>query len=163
MSTNNIVKTNADQQPMEPFLCPLCCEHDLSPTASSGVTLSSCGHRSCKTCLIKWIEKEETSGQLTPPTCPFCRSPISESDASKVMGRTLQPRNAIAAQKNGEENIDDLTLQWLNEQTVLCPGCSSRVQKDGGCNHVTCLCGYNFCYSCRGSGSSFEGRCGCNI
>jgi len=71
-----------------------------------------------------------------------------------ILGRPFKQREALARPAN--EEIDDLTLQWFNDQTKLCPGCGSRVEKLDGCDHMTCLCGCGFCFKC---GSM---RCLCN-
>lgn len=41
--------------------------------------------------------------------------------------------------------------QWTIDQDVsLCPNCITRVQKESGCNHMTCMaCGYEWCWLCR--------------
>ncbi|CAI2377442.1 unnamed protein product [Moneuplotes crassus] len=31
-----------------------------------------------------------------------------------------------------------------------CTNCKNIVEKSGGCDHITCLCGYEFCYKCGG-------------
>jgi len=31
-----------------------------------------------------------------------------------------------------------------------CPGCKKWVEKNEGCDHITCRCGYEFCYKCGG-------------
>lgn len=36
-----------------------------------------------------------------------------------------------------------------------CPKCVHWIEKSSGCNHMTCKCGYEFCYSC---GKSY-GKC----
>ncbi|KAF5337391.1 hypothetical protein D9611_003252 [Ephemerocybe angulata] len=39
--------------------------------------------------------------------------------------------------------------EWMKNSTTECPGCSCRVEKSLGCNHMTCWkCGKHFCYRC---------------
>lgn len=45
--------------------------------------------------------------------------------------------------KEGKEND-----AWLNANTKTCPKCKNPVEKNGGCNHVTCRCGQSFCWLC---------------
>jgi len=49
------------------------------------------------------------------------------------------------------------TLQGLREvfsslrkfiMTKKCPMCNTRIEKNGGCDHMTCRCGHNFCWIC---------------
>lgn len=43
------------------------------------------------------------------------------------------------------------------EMRILnCPKCGIATEKDGGCDHITCICGEHWCYAC-GEGSSAEG------
>mmetsp|Transcript_34603 Transcript_34603/g.74806 ORF Transcript_34603/g.74806 Transcript_34603/m.74806 type:complete len:384 (-) Transcript_34603:208-1359(-) len=149
-------------------VCALCCEENVSASSptSSTVILSTCHHVSCKACLVKWIEREELSGQTTPPSCPFCRCEICSEDVVAIAGRPFQPRranlnNTVAHNPNndddGDDIGDDLTLQWIIEHTVPCGGCGSPIEKAGGCDLVECLCGYRFCYGCGIPG----GECTC--
>ena len=32
-----------------------------------------------------------------------------------------------------------------------CPKCQFWVEKNTGCNHMTCMCGMQFCYQCGGN------------
>ncbi|EJK48818.1 hypothetical protein THAOC_32352, partial [Thalassiosira oceanica] len=126
------------------FACPLCCG-ELPP--SKVTTISSCGHQGCNPCFATWIERHEQSGKTSAPECPFCRTPLSDGDVVQVLGRPFAPRDALL-KPPPEEEIDELTLAWLHDNTVLCPGCGIRTNKTEGCDHITCLCGYQFCYSC---------------
>ena len=126
------------------FACPLCCG-EVPP--SNVTALSSCGHRGCNPCLATWIERHEQSGKTSAPACPFCRTPLSDEDVIQVLGRPFTPRDALL-EPPSEDEIDELTLAWLDENTVLCPGCGIRTNKTEGCDHITCLCGYQFCYRC---------------
>eukprot|EP00985_Skeletonema_marinoi_P006916 scaffold3024_cov115-Skeletonema_marinoi.AAC.2 len=137
------------------FDCPIC--YVNASTSTEGIVLTTCQHQSCKPCLVKWIEKEETSGQEAS-TCPICRVNIDEDDVHRIIGRSFEPRKVEVEEANSEE-IDEFTLHWLNENTTLCQGCGSRIEKESGCNLIECLCGYRFCYQCSAPG----GRCSCNI
>ncbi|KAG9150384.1 hypothetical protein Leryth_014562 [Lithospermum erythrorhizon] len=59
------------------------------------------------------------------------------------------------------------TVNWLTANTKYCPKCHKPVEKNGGCNLVTCVCGQHFCWLCGGATglihtwSSIEGHsCG---
>jgi len=46
---------------------------------------------------------------------------------------------------------DSETLKWLNVHTKDCPKCHSAIEKNGGCNHMTCRsCKHEFCWICMG-------------
>mmetsp|Transcript_547 Transcript_547/g.654 ORF Transcript_547/g.654 Transcript_547/m.654 type:complete len:638 (+) Transcript_547:37-1950(+) len=46
--------------------------------------------------------------------------------------------------------IDDSeTIHWIGANTKDCPKCRIAVEKNGGCNHMTCRqCGYEWCWLC---------------
>ncbi|TQV96774.1 IBR domain-containing protein [Cordyceps javanica] len=46
---------------------------------------------------------------------------------------------------------DSETANWINANTKECPKCQSTIEKNGGCNHMTCRkCRYEFCWMCMG-------------
>lgn len=46
---------------------------------------------------------------------------------------------------------DSETVNWIEANTQLCPKCKSQIEKNGGCNHITCQkCWYEFCWICLG-------------
>eukprot|EP00455_Lapot_gusevi_P049162 TRINITY_DN691_c0_g2_i1.p1 TRINITY_DN691_c0_g2~~TRINITY_DN691_c0_g2_i1.p1 ORF type:complete len:561 (-),score=163.23 TRINITY_DN691_c0_g2_i1:174-1856(-) len=64
--------------------------------------------------------------------------------------------------ENGE--ADARFEAWRREHTRPCPRCNVLIEKNGGCNHMTCTsCRYEYCHLCRGpykSGHfSQEGPC----
>lgn len=50
---------------------------------------------------------------------------------------------------------DSETANWIKANTQECPKCHSTIEKNGGCNHMTCKqCRYEFCWVCMGAWSS---------
>ncbi|KAJ2583163.1 hypothetical protein GGH95_001149 [Coemansia sp. RSA 1836] len=46
---------------------------------------------------------------------------------------------------------DSETANWLKANTKECTKCKSTIEKNGGCNHMTCReCHYHFCWVCMG-------------
>ncbi|CAB9528844.1 expressed unknown protein [Seminavis robusta] len=132
--------------------CSLCCED--KPIVEL-FELSKCSHSSCLGCFQKWIEKVESTGQTTLPVCPFCRATLEDKEVVSILGRGFQPRTAI--ETNSMEAIDELTLQWLREQTKPCPRCGACIEKvEGGCDMMECLCGFRFCYGCGAPGAQCD-------
>jgi IBR domain, a half RING-finger domain len=43
---------------------------------------------------------------------------------------------------------DKLGAKTVAELTKRCPQCHSPVEKTGGCKHMKCRCGFEFCYGC---------------
>lgn len=41
------------------------------------------------------------------------------------------------------------SLKWITQYTKQCSKCRFRIEKNDGCDHMTCIkCGYEFCWSC---------------
>jgi ariadne-1 len=46
---------------------------------------------------------------------------------------------------------DSETANWISANTKECPTCNSTIEKNGGCNHMTCRkCKHEFCWMCMG-------------
>ncbi|KIY68447.1 hypothetical protein CYLTODRAFT_489736 [Cylindrobasidium torrendii FP15055 ss-10] len=46
---------------------------------------------------------------------------------------------------------DSETANWIKSNTKECPKCNSTIEKNGGCNHMTCKkCKNEFCWVCMG-------------
>ena len=46
---------------------------------------------------------------------------------------------------------DSETANWISANTKECPKCGSTIEKNGGCNHMTCRkCRHEFCWMCMG-------------
>ncbi|XP_004980849.1 probable E3 ubiquitin-protein ligase ARI5 [Setaria italica] len=43
---------------------------------------------------------------------------------------------------------DSETVNWMLANTKLCPKCRRAIEKNHGCNHISCPCGHHFCWLC---------------
>jgi len=60
-------------------------------------------------------------------------------------------------QKWKQENSkgDSSYRDWVRLHAKPCPGCGNAIEKNGGCNHMTCQkCDHQFCWLCMGQYSS---------
>ncbi len=78
------------------------------------------------------------------------------------MGRPFHPRmgqaDAVREATESEDEIDELTLHWINQNTMPSRVCGNRVERSEGCDYIECLCGHQFCYRC---GEAYV-ACRCN-
>uniref|UniRef100_A0A7S2IJU9 RBR-type E3 ubiquitin transferase n=1 Tax=Helicotheca tamesis TaxID=374047 RepID=A0A7S2IJU9_9STRA len=52
------------------------------------------------------------------------------------------------------------TAKWITVYTKVCPKCKTRIEKNGGCNHMTCRkCNHEFCWICM---KNWKGHSNCN-
>uniref|UniRef100_A0A7S0DQZ1 RBR-type E3 ubiquitin transferase n=1 Tax=Amorphochlora amoebiformis TaxID=1561963 RepID=A0A7S0DQZ1_9EUKA len=53
------------------------------------------------------------------------------------------------------------TAQWIISNTKKCPKCLVRIEKNQGCNHMSCqFCKYEFCWVCMGAWSDHGNHTG---
>jgi len=56
---------------------------------------------------------------------------------------------------------DSETANWILANTKRCPKCNTRIEKNQGCNHMTCRqCKYEFCWICMGAWSDHGANTG---
>ena len=59
-----------------------------------------------------------------------------------------------------EEALNRQLEGWAEENAgniSFCPMCRTRIEKNKGCNHMTCaFCKYEFCWSCGASATNAE-------
>jgi len=80
-----------------------------------------------------------------PATCDQARK-WHETSAKLKAQYTTKSKNSDSKQTN-----DLATLVWLAKNTKACPKCNTNIQKNEGCNHMTCSkCSHQFCWICMG-------------
>jgi len=59
-----------------------------------------------------------------------------------------------------KDDPDQTLRMWMQMEKDVkhCPKCKQVIQKNGGCNHVTCRCGAHICWVCDASFQS-SGEC----
>ena len=53
---------------------------------------------------------------------------------------------------------DSATGQWFEAHAKRCRKCLSHIEKNGGCNWITCRCGHQFCFFCFSEDRSHHGQ-----
>jgi len=92
--------------------------------------------------------------------CPKCRSSYASTCDSEVKGEVtcscgfqFCPNCDGATSVHKDKTCAQLSTEisaTLDKATPTCPACSALTEKNGGCNHIICKCGYEWCYQCRG-------------
>jgi hypothetical protein len=84
-----------------------------------------------------------------------------------ALGRNCAAARAGAAEAGAAEAIVRFVCDTCRENhlkaaddyvavTKICPNCKNAVEKNGGCNHITCVCNALWCWTC-GSGVDDDG------
>jgi hypothetical protein len=95
-----------------------------------------------------FIEPDLTDGrrmvcaQCLCAFCGLCRRPWETGGRKSHRGITCAKYTRIMPYDQDYAFVASLT------DTRCCPGCSLRTQRTEGCNHMTCPCGFEWCYVC---------------
>mmetsp|Transcript_122336 Transcript_122336/g.237984 ORF Transcript_122336/g.237984 Transcript_122336/m.237984 type:complete len:567 (-) Transcript_122336:70-1770(-) len=90
-----------------------------------------------------------------PIGCPKCQQALCHECKSEWhTGMTCHQYQFLTA-----KSVDAITKYCRQMNYMRCGDCGHVIEKKAGCNHMTCLCGNNFCYVC---GSKW-GDCRCQI
>ncbi|KAG6831908.1 hypothetical protein H0H87_003405 [Tephrocybe sp. NHM501043] len=134
--------------------CPYpSCTNTVSCPSAAGksslttvVPIVSCGARGIPQVLSQpsqsqsQRDKEKESGKEHK----FCFGCPVESDHRPIVC-------AVAKMWLKKCRDDSETANWIKSNTKECPKCQSTIEKNGGCNHMTCKkCKHEFCWVCMG-------------
>lgn len=122
--------------------------------------LKWCSAPECEYAIECSVRKDELNQVVPSVTCynkhSFCFGCGEEEH---------QPTLCVLASKWRKKCADDSeTANWISAHTKDCPKCKAIIEKNGGCNHMTCKkCKFEFCWVCLGDwvkhGQSFY-HCG---
>ncbi|KAI0239870.1 hypothetical protein L0F63_002147 [Massospora cicadina] len=152
------------------FTCPICCED----TPALKTLKLACGETFCLDCHKTFYEQKIVEGNARKILCVgSCGSLVQDEVLEKVVtpkmfekfkslqnnyfvddNKTLKwcpaPDCVYVSQCDKCED-DSETANWIHANTKECPKCLSTIEKNGGCNHMTCRkCGNEFCWVCMG-------------
>ncbi|KAI1723522.1 IBR domain, a half RING-finger domain-containing protein [Ditylenchus destructor] len=128
--------------------CPIC--YNKKPLSSFPDLLTSCGHRSCRSCLLKYLRMEIMESR-TAITCPECAEPFHVNDIYTLLNRSNTPELI--------ERYECFALRRVlstDPDTRWCPApdCTYAVIANScaACPQLQCErpeCGAMFCYHCK--------------
>ncbi|KAK6199559.1 uncharacterized protein RJT21DRAFT_121936 [Scheffersomyces amazonensis] len=117
---------------------------------------------------FKWCPSTDCQGFTEIIKSNGYESDLDSSDISKVPIVSCVDRHEFCFNCNYENHLpcpcwivklwikkcqdDSETANWIEANTHSCPKCDSSIEKNGGCNHMTCKkCSHQFCWICLGS------------
>ena len=86
--------------------------------------------------------------------CSLCDQPAhapTSCDDQRAWVQKVKDEISDASAESGQSgDFNDLAnALWLKANTKKCPRCSALIEKDEGCNHMTCRkCRHDFCWIC---------------
>ena len=171
------VDSNSIIPPCKHFACLSCLrEYILNRIKNKKLDEMNCYYHNCKgilskTLILKILNEEDKKKYMNYLTeieiirnprlkfCPYpnCLSPIEKNDNGPSICKNGHNVcfNCLSTSYHPNLSCDD-SLQrkitkYLNSADFIiqCPNCKLFMEKDGGCNHLTCLyCKYEFCRLC---------------
>ena len=119
----------------------------------------ACNHAYCNGCMNQHVQTQFTDNraQMDHTRCPECAHHFTRDEIGNAVQGNAQHQRIVQA-------FDDAAYERANPQAAvldpemramidrgearICPQCRNGVQRNGGCNHMTCRCGAAFCYVC---------------
>ena len=119
--------------------------HQLRSFVESNDLTRWCPGKGCDkvACALNGTAKEQEGSRIVCDGCQmeFCLN-CGEEPHLPCSCKNLQLWNEKC--RNESE-----TANWILANTKSCPKCNSRIEKNQGCNHMTCQrCRYEFCWIC---------------
>jgi ariadne-1 len=106
--------------------------------------------------LVKWCPGVNCGriARIVDLECPGVKCTCNESFCVGCDNENHNPINCTRLEKWIKKcREDNESEDWISKNSKKCPRCKAPIQKNGGCNHMTCRtpgCRYEFCWLCMG-------------
>lgn len=149
-------------QVADSLICAICLDEINDPEPPNSVTLA-CTHVFCTGCIHEYGQRH--NGR-SPISCPCCKSPLTGEDrialglsseaeldgvrqARAMIQRTPSPSSVnytprLPRAPPTPSEMREIGRAAGGTQVKFCPSCYTPIIKNGGCDHMRCLCGHSF-------------------
>lgn len=98
-------------------------------------------------CSYLFINDEKLQQSFTCPQCKhiYCSSCLMQHAPEMTCEQAKRERELT----ENPDLANQASQEWIAANTKECPACHKLIQKNGGCNHMTCKqCLHEFCWTC---------------
>ena len=113
------------------------CQSCLVEASSNFKCNSVCSSRYCHNCFSKQLERRICQSQCENITCIGCGGQLNSDNILELL-RMVKRLDLFNLYE------ECLSNAWIQRNTRKCPGCHASIQKDGGCEHMVCICSQKF-------------------
>lgn len=117
-----------------------------------------CPKPNCNTAVMVDVDPNDPTTKKV--SCPKCSHEYCYGCGLEYHGDTTCE---VFKKVAGDNTADDRFAKWASGKAKRCPKCNIFIEKNEGCNHMTCSsCQHQWCWLCMGDYSSShysEGRC----
>ncbi|RCV31345.1 hypothetical protein SETIT_6G169400v2 [Setaria italica] len=123
-----------------------------------GAKTTYCPYKDCSATML--VDGDGDVRDVAEAECPSCRRLFCArcGVAPWHAGVTCAEYKRLGKGDRGKEDMMLLEMA-KGRRWKRCPKCEYFVEKRDGCLHITCRCGFEFCYGCGGTWGITHSRC----
>ena len=154
-----------------PLPCPLKCGKQLALCDVLNSCTPDAFQRICERSMVSFLSQHtEVYGECPTPNCNQVFLKSGQTTGARSCDQCnakycaacndAPPHPGVTCQEYAVDKGSNALFQQWKEKSGgrACPKCDVYIQRNGGCDHMTCKCGHNFCYKC--GAKSHAMRCG---